>query len=64
MLELHNAKERDMDDWNDLFKQADPRFRLENVKKPRGSRLAILEVVWERDVGNEWDASAETNTTA
>lgn len=60
MLEFHNAKERDLDDWNDLLKQADPRFRLEHVNKPQGSRLAIIEVAWKEDDAQKLEASAGT----
>ena len=54
MLEFHNAKERDIDDWISLLAMADPRFRLLNCKQPPGSRLAIMEVGWlENKVGHE-----------
>ena len=46
MLELHNGKERDRDDWIGLLKRADPRFQLIDIKQPSGSTLAILEVGW------------------
>ena len=46
MLEFHNAKERDIDDWTNLFGTADPMFRFLGFKQPPGSRLAIMEVDW------------------
>lgn len=46
MLEFHNAKERDIDDWIGLLAMADLRFRLLNSKQPPCSRLAIMEVGW------------------
>lgn len=46
MLEFHNAKERDIDDWVGLLAMADSRFRLLNCKQPPGSRLAVMEVGW------------------
>lgn len=46
MLEFHNAKERDIDDWIGLLAMADSRFRLLNSKQPPSSRLAVLEVGW------------------
>ena len=49
MLEFHNAKERDINDWTDLLAMADSRFRLLNCKQPPGSRLAVMEVGWLED---------------
>ena len=46
MLEFHNAKERDIDDWIGLLAMADSRFRLLECKQPPGSRLAVMEVGW------------------
>ena len=54
MLEFHNAKERDIDDWVGLLAMADSRYRLLDCKQPPGSRLAIMEVGWLGDkVGDE-----------
>lgn len=47
MLELQNAREREMEDWAKLFEDADPRFNFLGGKKPEGASLWILEVVWE-----------------
>lgn len=53
MLELHNAKERGMNDWVELLAKADSRFKLLNVRTPRGSRLAVMEIGWlSDDVGS------------
>ncbi len=49
MWEFHNAKERDVDDWVQLFECADSRFEFLGVKQPAGSRLGIIEVVWKGD---------------
>lgn len=46
MLEFHNSKERDVDDWIELLKTADPNFHLLDIKRPSGSRLAFIEVAW------------------
>ena len=46
MLEFHNAKERDIDDWTKLFEDTDSRFKIQGVKKPLNSRLSIIEVIW------------------
>lgn len=47
MLEIGNAKERDLGEWKSLFAQADSRFSFQGVKQPEGSRLAIVEAVWD-----------------
>lgn len=48
MLEIGNARERDLDEWISLLRQADPRFIFKGMKQPPGSRLAILETTWEK----------------
>jgi hypothetical protein len=50
MKELQNAKERDEDDWIELFGRAHPNFKLNSVQTPLGSALSIIEVVWEGDM--------------
>jgi SAM-dependent methyltransferase len=47
MLELHNGKERDDDDWRQLFNDCDPRFKYLGVTRPPGSRLAVVQAKWE-----------------
>jgi hypothetical protein len=47
MMEIGNAKERDLDEWKQLFEQADERFVFKGPKMPPGSRLAILEATWD-----------------
>lgn len=47
MLELQNAREREMEDWAKLFVDADPRFKFLGGKKPEGASLWILDAVWE-----------------
>lgn len=49
MLELQNSRERELDDWEALFAAADRRFVWKGGRQPRGSRLWILEAVWEGD---------------
>lgn len=46
MLELHNAKERDGEEWIELFRVADERFEVVGISRPEGSRLGFIEVVW------------------
>lgn len=47
MWALGNGKERDMDDTIKLLNDADPRFKLLNVIQPPGSKLGLIEIVWE-----------------
>lgn len=47
MKEIQNAKERDADDWKQLFENADPRLKFCGAKKPPLSTLAIMEAIWE-----------------
>ncbi|KAI1141459.1 S-adenosyl-L-methionine-dependent methyltransferase [Hypoxylon sp. FL0543] len=45
MGSFFNARERTLQEWKDLLTQADPRFVLQRVIKPK-SNLAIMEIVW------------------
>lgn len=47
MLAFQNAKERTADDWATLFKEADPRFKINRVYQPPKSSLAVVDVTWE-----------------
>ncbi|RYP67312.1 hypothetical protein DL770_008641 [Monosporascus sp. CRB-9-2] len=47
MAAIFNAQERTVEEWKALLTEADSRFKLTKVIQPRGSALAILEVVWE-----------------
>ena len=47
MLAMANAKERDRNDWVDLFASIDPRFKVQNIVTPEKSQLSIVEVVWD-----------------
>ncbi|KAK8204818.1 O-methyltransferase-domain-containing protein [Phyllosticta capitalensis] len=42
MMVLNNARERDAEDWEALFKQADPRLKLETVSALPGSILSLM----------------------
>jgi len=46
MLTLFNARERDEDDWKVLFQRADPRFKFQGIKQPKGSTLALILATW------------------
>ena len=50
MMQVHNSKERDLDEWIDLLKGADKRLRLQNVVQPFMSLMSVLEVVRDDDV--------------
>lgn len=41
-----NAREREPDDWRDLFQQADKRFRVNSVKQPHDLRMCFVEAEW------------------
>lgn len=47
MLAILNAREREFEDWQDLFQQADHRFKFLGVVKPKGANLALIEARWE-----------------
>ena len=46
MWATHNAKERELEDWTELFRTADAGYKLRSVLKPKNSRLSILELIW------------------
>lgn len=43
MMTNFNSKERDIEDWQDLFTRADPRLKIRQVNKPPGSVNSIIE---------------------
>ena len=46
MLQGLNAKERDVDEWKELFRQADERFVWKGAWQPDGCRMWIIEAEW------------------
>jgi len=46
MLGAFNGKERDCDDWQFLFKEADERFKFVGLKDSEGSALSFVEARW------------------
>ena len=46
MLEMLNAKEREAADWERLFHEADPGFRVLDIKQPPAAKLGIIEADW------------------
>lgn len=39
---IQNARERELEDWKDLFKQADKRFNFKKVISPPGSNHSLI----------------------
>ena len=50
MLSLFNARERERSDWEQLFLEADCRFKHVRVWVPEGATLAIIEAIWAEEV--------------
>ena len=59
MKAFSNARERDAQDWAELFAKADSRFRFEGVRLFEGHRMAIITAGWE-DVDKTAVIEAET----
>ncbi|KAK5163528.1 hypothetical protein LTR04_002473 [Oleoguttula sp. CCFEE 6159] len=59
MLTVINAREREVDDWKALFKQADERFKWVGAKQSK--RMWVIEAMW--DPGNP-EAGGEKNSDA
>ena len=45
MMQVHNSKERELEEWVALLKGGDEKLRLVNVVQPYGSSMSVLEVV-------------------
>ncbi|KAI1078170.1 sterigmatocystin 8-O-methyltransferase [Whalleya microplaca] len=43
---VFNARERTFSEWKALFIEADARFILKSVNRPKGSTLSLIEVEW------------------
>jgi len=41
-----NAHEREPDDWRELFRRADERYKFNRIWKPEKSRMWFIEVEW------------------
>lgn len=46
MLEGLNARERDADEWQQLFREADTRFIWKGATRPEGCKMWIMEAEW------------------
>jgi hypothetical protein len=58
MMTLTNAKERDREQWVDLFKAVDPRLAIKNIVLPPGSAMAIIEVVIQESANGDANGHA------
>ncbi len=47
MLAMSNSQERDQEDWEELLRGADPKFKLEEVKRIPGAKLDLIIARWE-----------------
>lgn len=45
-LVLVNGREREIEEWKDLFARADSRFEFSKAWKPEKSRMWLIEAVW------------------
>lgn len=46
MSSIQNARERELKDWEELFKKADTRFHFQEAISPPGSNHSLLVAVW------------------
>ncbi|TGO60272.1 hypothetical protein BOTNAR_0148g00100 [Botryotinia narcissicola] len=42
-----NGRERDADEWDQLFEKADSRFKLQGIAAVPNSRFSVIEAIWE-----------------
>lgn len=47
MMALFNARDREAEEWKDLFAKADGRSAQIKVWTPPGSFMALIEATWE-----------------
>lgn len=47
MMTLFNAREREIEDWIDLFTQADKRFKFVGAKKPEVGTMNVMTIEWD-----------------
>ncbi|KAE8152737.1 S-adenosyl-L-methionine-dependent methyltransferase [Aspergillus avenaceus] len=48
MMGMFNSNERTVEEWKEIFAEADSRFKLVNVSRPNSASLLwVLEIVWE-----------------
>ena len=49
MLTLQNARERELQDWEEMFQQADSRFKWVGARVKDGDSSAVIEVIWREE---------------
>lgn len=47
MMATSNSQERDQDDWEELFRITDPKFKLEEIKRMEDAKLDLIMVRWD-----------------
>lgn len=47
MQQLLNAKQRDIDEWRELFSKADSRYRWLGAYQPPGNLRWVIEAEWQ-----------------
>ena len=47
MLATSNSQERDQDDWEELLRATDPKFKLEEVRRVPEAKLDVIIALWE-----------------
>ena len=47
MMQMTNGRERQIEEWEDLFRSVDGKLIIRNVNQPVGSALGVMEVVWD-----------------
>lgn len=61
MLTLINAQERSKEEFETIFRVANPNYRFLGVTRPTGCRMSIVEAVWE---GEDYEGAVDTETIA
>lgn len=46
MKGIQNAKERDATAWEQLFESVESRFKIVEIKSPKGAFLSLISVIW------------------
>ena len=49
MFAMSNSAERDQDEWEELFQTADPKLKLEEVRRIPDAKLDMIIARWEGD---------------
>jgi hypothetical protein len=58
MMTLFNARERELEDWKDLFRQADKRFKFISARLPEVGTMSVITAIWD-DIGNQASGKAK-----